>query len=48
MERVTQLFAAVVFSTMSETGLIFARIQKAKKGLSNLGILEPEHHLNFL
>lgn len=49
MERVTQLFAAVVVSTVSETeDWSLLEFRKQKKELHNLCILECEHHLNLL
>lgn len=49
MERITQLFAAVVFPTVSETeGWSLLEFRKQKKELHNLYILKPKHHLNFL
>lgn len=49
MERVTQLFAAVVFSTVSEKeDWSLLEFRKQKKEFHNLYILKARHHLNLL
>lgn len=49
MERVTQLFAALVFSTVSEAeDWSLLEFRKQKKALHNLYILEPKQHPNLL